>query len=113
MWRLLNGFEYFLIFSPAVSASISVSISVFASLVRIPVSIASFAVGLKVCTLIERNWKLLVNHQEKRKKHDNKVLLVSWNLPNNPKYHDDFKKTWLARPERTQLPAGTFHTIMD
>ena len=52
MCRLLNGFEYFLIFVSAVSASISVSISVFASLVGIPVSIASFAVGLKVCTLI-------------------------------------------------------------
>ena len=52
MCRLLNGFAYFLIFVSAVSASISVSISVFASLVGIPVSIASFAVGLKVCTLI-------------------------------------------------------------
>ena len=44
MSRNLNYFEHFLVFAFAVSGCISVS--AFASIVDIPVGIASFAVGL-------------------------------------------------------------------
>ena len=46
----MNYFEHFLVFVSAVSGC--VSISAFASLVGVPISIASSAVGLKMCAII-------------------------------------------------------------
>ena len=48
--RVLNYFEHFLAFVSAVSGYIS--ISTFASLVCVPVGIASSAVGIKLCAII-------------------------------------------------------------
>ena len=47
--RALNYFEYFLVFVSSVSCC--VSISAFASLVGIPVGLASSAVEIKVCAI--------------------------------------------------------------
>ena len=47
MYKVLNYFEHFLVFVSAVSGS--VLISVFSSLVGVPVGIASSAVGFKTC----------------------------------------------------------------
>ena len=47
--RTLNYFEHFLVFVSTVSGC--VSISAFASLVDVPISIASSAVGLKMCAI--------------------------------------------------------------
>ena len=47
--RVLNNFERFLVLVSAVSGC--VSISAFASLVAVPVGIASSAVGSKICAL--------------------------------------------------------------
>ena len=49
--RALNYFEHFIIFISAVSGH--VSISAFDSLFRVPVCIASSAVGLKICSKTE------------------------------------------------------------
>ena len=57
-----------------------VSISTFASLVGIPIGIASFAVGLKICALtavIKKN-KLII--LKKKKNHDKVVFLAKTKL---------------------------------
>ena len=50
MFRTLNYFEHFLVFVSALSGC--VSNFVFASLVGIPVGIASSAVGVKICAIM-------------------------------------------------------------
>ena len=52
----LNYFEHFPISVSAISGC--VLISVFASLSAIPVAIASWEVGLKICALNAKKWKL-------------------------------------------------------
>ena len=67
MLKVLNFFERFLIFISAISEC--VLIAAFASLVGIPVSITSSAVGLKICVLTAKIYM-------KKKKHD-KILLLA------------------------------------
>ena len=50
--RILYYFEHFLIFASTISGC--VSICTFDSLVGVPVGIASFTVGLKICAIIAR-----------------------------------------------------------
>ena len=52
-----------------------VSISAFASLVCVPVSIMSFAVGIKICAIIAgiKKYKSII--KKKKKKHD-KILVL-------------------------------------
>ena len=60
MFRVLNYFEHVLIFVSAVSGSLS--ISAFASLVGVLISIARSAVRLKVCALtagIKKYWSIM------------------------------------------------------
>ena len=59
-----------------------VSISAFASLVRIRIGIASSTIGLKICVIGAgiRKYKLKIN--KKRKKHEKVVLLVKYKLNN-------------------------------
>ena len=59
-----------------------VSISAFASLVRIRIGIASSTIGLKICVIGTgiRKYKLKIN--KKRKKHEKVVLLVKYKLNN-------------------------------
>ena len=71
--RGLSYIKLFLVFVSAVSGC--VSISAFASLVSIPVGIASFAVGLKICATIAAIKKCKSIIKKKRKKHDEIVLL--------------------------------------
>ena len=56
----LNYIEHFLILASAVTGCISISI--FASLLSIPIGITSFPIGLKVCAIIQnlpKNKKLV------------------------------------------------------
>ena len=70
----------FLLFIFAVSGC--VSISAFVPLVGVPVGIASFAVGIKICaiTAVIKKYKLII--KKKRKKHDKIALLGKANLEN-------------------------------
>ena len=58
--RALNYFEHFLVF---------VSVSVFASIVGVPVAIACSAVGLKLCAISARNknYNSITNKKRKSK----------------------------------------------
>ena len=70
--RVLNYFEHFLVFISAVSGCFS--ISVFASLVGVPVGIASSTVELKICALnvgIKSYKSIKIINQ-----HDNMVLFA-------------------------------------
>ena len=77
LWTTLN---IFLLFIFAVSGC--VSISAFVPLVGVPVGIASFAVGIKICaiTAVIKKYKLII--KKKRKKHDKIALLGKANLEN-------------------------------
>ena len=57
MFRPLNYTKHFIVFISDVSGN--VSISAFASLVSVPVGIASSAVGLKICAITHshKKWK--------------------------------------------------------
>ena len=97
--RVSNYIEHLLILVSTVTGC--VSISAFASLVRIPIRIASSAIGLKICTITVgiKNYKSIVN--KKKKKHDKIVLLakskldsievlISKTLMNSNISHDEF-----------------------
>ena len=65
MRKALTHFEHFLfLFVSVVSGS--VSISIFASLVDIPVGIASPAIGLKICALTagSKNYKPIIKKKK-------------------------------------------------
>ena len=70
--------EHFLILASTITGCIS--ISAFASLVGIPIGIASSAIGLKICAITAgiRNYKSVI--KKKRKKHDKIVLLAKSKL---------------------------------
>ena len=72
----LNYIEHFLILASAVTGCIS--ISAFASLVGIPIGIASFVIVLKVCAAIAviKKYKSII----KKKRHNKIVLLVKSKL---------------------------------
>ena len=72
----LNYIEHFLILASAVTGCIS--ISAFASLVGIPIGIASFVIVLKVCATIA----VIKKHKSiiKKKRHNKIVLLVKSRL---------------------------------
>ena len=72
----LNYIEHFLILASAVTGCIS--ISAFASLVGIPIGIASFVIVLKVCATIAviKKYKSII----KKKRHNKIVLLVKSKL---------------------------------
>ena len=72
-----NYFEHFFVFVSAISGC--VSISPFASLVGVPVGIASSAVGLKICAITAGIKKCNSIIKKKRKKHDKIVLLAKIN----------------------------------
>ena len=74
----LNYIEHFLILGSTVTGC--VSISVFASLVGIPIGITSSAIGLKifVITAAIKKYKLII--KKKKKKPDKIVLLAKSNL---------------------------------
>ena len=62
----LNYNEHFLILASTISGYIS--ISVFASLIVIPIGITNFAIGLKICTITAgiKKYKSII----KKKRHD-------------------------------------------
>ena len=67
MCRVLKYFEHFLVFVSAVTGC--VLIFVFASLVGVPVGIASSAVEIKTCAVIARIKKYKLVVKKKKKKH--------------------------------------------
>ena len=71
--KYLNYVEQLLILASTVTGC--VSISAFTSLVCVPVSITSPAVGLKFCAIIARIKKSKSIIKKKKKKHDKIMLL--------------------------------------
>ena len=73
----MNYIDHLLIVIPTITGC--VSISVFPSLVAIPIEIRSSAIGLKICAITARikNYKSII---KKKKKHDKLVLLAKSNL---------------------------------
>ena len=71
--KYLNYPEHLLILVSTVTGCIW--ISTFASLVCVPVSIASSAVGIEICTITSRIKKYKSLIKKKKKKHDEIVLL--------------------------------------
>ena len=65
MFRDLNYFEHLPVFVSAVSSC--VSIFAFALLVGVPVGIASFAIGLRICTITAgiKKYKSIIKKDEK------------------------------------------------
>ena len=74
----LNYLEHFLILASTITGC--VSISAFASVVRIPIGITSSAIELKTCAITAgiKKYKLII--KKKKKKHDEKVLLAKSKL---------------------------------
>ena len=72
IFTTLNYIEYFPILASTVTGCIS--ISAFASLVGIPIGIASSAIGLKICAITAgiKKYKSII----KKKKHDKIILLA-------------------------------------
>ena len=70
----LNYIKHFLILASIYIGCIS--LSVFASLLGIPIGIKSSAIGLKICTITTgiKKYKLII--KKKKKKHDKIVLLA-------------------------------------
>ena len=70
--RLLNYIEHSLIAFSTITGC--VSISAFASLVRIPIGIASSTIGLKICVITTgiKKYKSII--KKRRKRHDKIVL---------------------------------------
>ena len=73
-----NCIEHFLIFASTITGC--VSISAFASLVGIPIGIASSTIGLKICVITAgiKKYKSII--KKKKKKHDKTVLLAKSKL---------------------------------
>ena len=70
----LNYIEHFLILGSTITGC--VSISAFASLVGIPIGIASSTIGLKICVITAgiKKYKSII--KKKKKKHDKTELLA-------------------------------------
>ena len=73
--RVLNYIEHLLILISAVSGY--VSISVFASLVGIPIGITSSAIGLKACFVNAESKEYRSIIKKNKKKHDKTLLAKS------------------------------------
>ena len=71
--KYINQVEHLLLFASTVTNF--VSISAFASLIAIPVSIASSAVGIKTCAITAGIKKYKSTIKKKKKKHDKIALL--------------------------------------
>ena len=78
VFRVLNYFANLLILVSTVTEC--VSISAFASLVGIPVSIANFVIGIKICptTAGIKKYKSII--EKAKKKHDEIVVLAKAKL---------------------------------
>ena len=76
MCRALNYFENFLVFVSAVTGCIS--FSSFASLVDVPVGIASSTTRIKICVVTAGIQKYKSVIKEKKKKHDKIVFLAKY-----------------------------------
>ena len=74
----LNYIEHFLILAP--KTTVCTSIFAFASLIGIPIGIASSAIGLKICAITAgiKKYKSII--KKKKKKHDKIVLLAKSKL---------------------------------
>ena len=76
--KVLNYIEHLLIIISTITGC--VSISAFASLVGIPIGIASSTIGLKICVITAgiKKYKSII--KKKKKKHDKIVLLAKSKL---------------------------------
>ena len=76
--RVLNYISYSLIVIPMITGCVSISAS--ASLVKIPIGIASSAMRLETCVITARIKKYKPIIKEKIKKHDKIILLAKSKL---------------------------------
>ena len=76
--RVLNYIDHLLIIISTITGC--VSISSFASLVGIPIGIASSTIGLKICAITAGMKKYKSIIKKKKKKHDKIVLLAKSKL---------------------------------
>ena len=79
--RVLNYIDYLLIVIVIYTITGCVSISVFPSLMGIPIGIASFTIELKICGITAgiKKYKWII--KKKKKKHNKIVLLAkSWSI---------------------------------
>ena len=79
--RVLNYIDYLLIVIVIYTITGWVSISVFPSLMGIPIGIASFTIELKICGITAgiKKYKWII--KKKKKKHNKIVLLAkSWSI---------------------------------
>ena len=83
VYRVLNYFDYSLIVTSAITGC--VSISAFASLVGIPIGIASSTIGIKICVITAgiKRYKSII---KKKKKKDDKIVLLAKSALNSIKF---------------------------
>ena len=74
VWTTLNYIEHFLTMASTITGCIS--ISVFTSLIGIPIGITSSAIGLKICATTTGIKKYKSVTKKKKKKHNEIVLLA-------------------------------------
>ena len=78
VFATLNYIEFFLILVSTITECIS--ISAFASLIGIPIAIASSAIRLKICAVAARIKRYKSIIKKKKKNHDKIVLLAKSKL---------------------------------
>ena len=76
--KTLNYIEHFLILASKISGFIS--ISVFGSLIGIPIGITSFAIGLNICAQLQEFKIIKSIIKAMKKKHDKTVFLAKSKL---------------------------------
>ena len=83
VYRVLNYFDYSLIVTSTITGC--VSISAFASLVGIPIGIASSTIGIKICVITAgiKRYKSII---KKKKKKDDKIVLLAKSTLNSIKF---------------------------
>ena len=83
VYRVLNYFDYSLIVTSTITGC--VSISAFASLVGIPIGIASSTIGIQICVITAgiKRYKSII---KKKKKKDDKIVLLAKSTLNSIKF---------------------------
>ena len=83
VYIVLNDIDYSLIVTSTITGC--VSISAFASLVGIPIGIASSTIGLKICVITAgiKKYKSIIN---KKKKKDDTIVLLAKSTLNSIKF---------------------------
>ena len=87
VYTILNSTEHFLTCPSAIT--VCDSIATFASLVNIPIGIASSALGLKSCEITAATKKYKSIIKKKKKKH-NKMIMLAQTMLNSINFNFNF-----------------------